>query len=255
MTESKVKLLGVIFRGVALLLLVVGFLFLFIEGDVTVTERTWGIKISNNERVDLESDYSYSSENFFGRVDRLDYLGHSVTLEWVAIAVCCLTLIYIVASIFVKVFKKIYFCALPISTVGLLTAILIDNDTVYSIQSLDFLGTAYGYNVYTNTVIEFDLVLIPSIVFVFLVFALMLTASVVETIYKKRMEVVEREQIISIENSHEIGESKTAEKSAITESFEVTTLADDLKELKNLLDADIITQEEFDAKKKQLLNL
>ncbi|MDO4744896.1 MAG: SHOCT domain-containing protein, partial [Clostridia bacterium] len=48
-----------------------------------------------------------------------------------------------------------------------------------------------------------------------------------------------------------------AQKSTVetTKSQSAFSVADELKKFKELLDMDIITQEEFDAKKKQLLGL
>lgn len=256
MATNKVKLWGTILRGVAVLLLLLGFLFLLIEGTVETKESVWAISVSNGERVDLDSEYSYGSENFFGRMRRLEYIGFSVLLEKIAIAAFALGLCYMVASIFVKFLKKIYFCAIPLSVVGLLIAILIENDTLYSVPNLsDSLGHVYGYNVFSNTTIEFDLVLIPSIVCVFLAFALMLAASVLEMVAKKRLGSERCDQNITVAPVNEANGLEVVEKATTVQNCETTVLAEDLKKFKDLLDAGIITQEEFEAKKKQILGL
>ncbi len=50
-------------------------------------------------------------------------------------------------------------------------------------------------------------------------------------------------------------ESKAAVQKTVINNIQETTSADELKKYKDLLDAGAITQEEFDAKKKQLLGL
>lgn len=55
--------------------------------------------------------------------------------------------------------------------------------------------------------------------------------------------------------SKEEWEKETAAQNTTTASAPVASAADELKKFKELLDMDVITQEEFDAKKKQLLGL
>lgn len=69
-----------------------------------------------------------------------------------------------------------------------------------------------------------------------------------DTLIKLRKIIPEKEY------SSEQGFKKEAH-TAATDSIKTTTLSDELKTLKQLLDEGILTQEEFDAKKKQLLGL
>ncbi len=52
-----------------------------------------------------------------------------------------------------------------------------------------------------------------------------------------------------------IAQNKNAKKTATVSTTIQVSPADELKKFKELLDAGVITQEEFDAKKKQLLGL
>ena len=55
---------------------------------------------------------------------------------------------------------------------------------------------------------------------------------------------------------HDIVDKKTSSSAtATTTIIQPISTADEIKKFKDLLDAGIITQEEFDAKKKQLLGL
>lgn len=56
-------------------------------------------------------------------------------------------------------------------------------------------------------------------------------------------------------NIKEFLEKKIAEKNNPAPTIQQTSSADELKKFKDLLDSGVITQEEFDAKKKQLLGL
>ena len=61
---KKVTLINYMIRGVAILLLVVSFFFLFLEGDTVYESLKWGINTSNYDRVDLDSEYWYDSHSF-----------------------------------------------------------------------------------------------------------------------------------------------------------------------------------------------
>ncbi|MBE6806625.1 MAG: SHOCT domain-containing protein [Ruminococcaceae bacterium] len=66
------------------------------------------------------------------------------------------------------------------------------------------------------------------------------------------------EKIYSVINKLLIERQQNKQKEVyvpVTQPSSQTSAADELKKYKDLLDAGIITQEEFDAKKKQLLGL
>ena len=254
MTNSNIIKLKLIFRVIALILLIVGFLFLFVKGDFIIRKETYGHDYVNSDRVVLEEDCSYDSEDFFVGMRRLHYFGEETILEWIGIVSYGLSLLYIITSFFVKSFKKIGFCILPLITLGLFIAILINSNTIIGVD-FESLGYYYGYDIYTTTSIEFDPVLVPSIVFIFLTFVSMLTCGILEILNKKSQDMIQNEQNSIVECFGEVEHLKYKEELETMETHEVEVIATELKKLKELLDAGIITQEEFDAKKKQLLGL
>ena len=70
-----------------------------------------------------------------------------------------------------------------------------------------------------------------------------------------KFKFIENNEKIHAELSKLLVERQSAGKSAPAPVSEPTSGMDDLKKLKELLDSGVITQEEFDAKKKQILGL
>lgn len=208
MTKNTMKSLGVILRGIALLFLLIAFFCLLIEGGVTIEEEMWGIKISNNQRLDLDSEFSYDTENFFGRMSRLKNIGFDTTLEMLVCIALMLSFVYTIVSLFVPLIRKIYFCAIPLLLVILIIAVMIDNDTWY-VFNHNFLGTSYGYRVYSQLSIKFNLSLFPSLIFAFLSFCLVLAIALIEMLSKNK--IVEEVDAATDTETNEDGEYVSAE--------------------------------------------
>ena len=187
---NKFNIIGTIFRGVAIFLLVTAFLLLLISGTTVIEEEAWGVKTSGYSRIDLDSEYSYSSDNFFGRMNYLDRIGFSTGLEVVTLVAFAVTLAYLVVAFFVPFLRKIYFSAIPLSIIGLLIAVLIDNDTWYA-YNYEYLGIAYGYSIYTQMCVKFELVLIPSLIVAVLVFGAALVSGLMDLLGTKKAPMVE----------------------------------------------------------------
>lgn len=186
MTSKKVSILGYIFRGVAIFFLVVAFMLLLINGTVVHEEETWAVHPTTHNRIDADSEYSYSSANFFDRMERLNLNGFGTGLETVVIIAFVLSVAYAVLSMLVKIFKKIYFCPIPLAVTALLIAVIIDNDCSYVISSKR-LGTLYGYNVWTQNTLTFSIPgAIPAAILAFFAFGLLLAISLVEMISAKK---------------------------------------------------------------------
>lgn len=231
------KTVSLIVRGIALLLLVVAFLCLFIEGNTTYEKEKWGVS-SSYSRVDLDSEYSTSGHNFFTRMDKLSDNGFSILFENLLIVSFVLSLGALILSAFIKFFGKIPFSFLPLLVVVFSVIVLINNDTWFGLGSADYLGRVLGYSVYEQTFVKFELTIVPTMVVAFLSFALMLTASILDMKNKKKTA---SEEMVVAANSV-IGDEKS-------------NICDELAKYEDLLSRGIITQEEFDAKRKKILEL
>lgn len=269
------KLLNFIFTCVAIGFLIISFSCLFIGGTAVYKESTWGIN-SSYHRIDLDPEYSYKyGVNFFDRMDIKSTNGFGNGVEVFAIIFIVITLGLLVASIFVKFLKNFYFSAAPLLASIFMCIVAGEGDTSYVIYHKYLGTTSGGYKAYTEKTVRFNMVAYgPIITFLFFVFFTMLAAGIMYMIYKR----LEKQQIeaatpaLAIEGmeapvaempvEEELVEEEPVEEEPVEEASEGTidvqreeNTMDLLKRYKELLDTGVITQEEFDAKKKELLGL
>ena len=219
--ESKgVKITTYILRGVAISLLLIAFLLLLIESSSVIETEQWGIHSSTYKRVDLDSEYTYTSHNFFERMNWLSAIGFSVTVEYLVIVSFVLALIAIVLSFFVKIFKKVYFAAVPLLFVVFCIVMIFENDTSYVIES-DYLGMAYGYRIYEQRSVSFDLYLIPTIIMAFFAFSGMLVAGILDTVFNKKTATASMaaDAVVAVEVEAQ-NASNTSEEAALEENLQ-----------------------------------
>lgn len=189
--------------------------------------------IFNGRYVTLDSSYSYREHNFFERMEILNDAGFNIINEIAMVLLIALTLIIIFLSLFKKVFGKMIFAIVPIAAIVFEVLIMLDGDTNYS------LGGVYLYTVNSSTTVNFGLDLIPTIILTVVAVALFITARVFEMKSDKEDTEVPAIRISSLKATPEATVSSDGE--------------DELIKLKKYLDCGIITQEEFDAKRRELL--
>ena len=273
------KILNLIFTCVAIFALVVSFTLLFIRGTTVYEEEMWGTHTSTYQRVDLDSEYTYGSHNFFERMRKLNYEGFGTGIQVFIIILFVVSLALMVVSIFVKFFKNIYFTAPTLLNAILCIVLAGDNGMRYVLDS-EMLGILYNHRIWTQNTVEFNLVLTPTIILLFFVFALMLAAGILYMVGKRAearlaaetaaaeaaaMGTMAPEGVVMAEAETTTTEEMVAPTEAPVETpvqeqspemdEGLSSTLETLKQYQQMLEQGEITEEEYEAKRKQLLGL
>ena len=182
------KKLSLTFRILAMVLLVISFLLLFVEYDTTYETETWGSKgtlYSHVGKTVLDTDYDYSYNNYFGRIEQLNFIGFDATLEIVLLFVFAISFVVLLVSFFVDFFKNFYFAIFLLAITVLCIFIMVDNDVRYVIYC-DYIGSASGYNIYEEATVKFHLSMVPVMISSFLSTVAMLISGIMHLANKKR---------------------------------------------------------------------
>ena len=272
------KILNLIFTCVAIFALVVSFTLLFIRGTTVYEEEMWGVHTSTYKRVDLDSEYTYGSHNFFERMRKLNYEGFGTGIQVFIIILFVVSLALMVVSIFVKFFKNIYFAAPPTLLNAILCIVLAgDNGTGYVLDS-EMLGILYNHRIWTQDTVEFNLVLTPTIILLFFVFALTLAAGILYMVGKRAearlaaetaaaeaaaMGTMAPEGVVMAETTtteEMVAPTEAPVETPVQEQSPemdegLSSTLETLKQYQQMLEQGVITEEEYEAKRKQLLGL
>ena len=229
MTPKKLNILGYVIRGVALLLLLIAFFLLF-----EMVEFEYSNYISANGYG--EGSYIAREGNFFYRMKTKYRIGESIAHEILTLISFALTFSYFVLTFLVKFFRKIYFCVIPVALIPLLIRFKIGWPSSFTISESFSSNTNSTVSRSVDLWVDYS----KSVVLVCFALAAMLTISIIELVYaiKEKRKAERMEQYSTF---------------AINSEFDAKI--DRLKKFKELFDSGIITQEEFEAKKRELVDL
>ncbi len=249
MTRTKIgRLVGMLVQISKAALLALSFLCLLIpySGTYRKVMRTYG-SYYGSKTATLDS--SHVSENFFGRIERLDSYGSNFVLEYIFLFLLIAALIIAVLGIFpkLKLFKKIYFAIPTLATLVVFLWYVIDHDA-WHVRKL---SSVYSYSLEGHITFEmWSGGTIPILIFIITVLSLQIAdAFILPRIFK---ESPAEEGTAGVETSD--ADVTTAE-TEVAVAAEAVNAADELRKYKELYDAGVITEDEFNAKKKQLLGL
>lgn len=217
--------------------------------QISTTETQELYTMSGGQRYIIETKYNSFWTDFLGRMSYLDSIGFAPVLEVILLIVVALNIIVAVAAIFPKfaILNKPLFLAFPLAVVVLCIAVMVDGDCSHLIG---IEGPLYidGLNVYLKEEVRFYLWLEPFLICWSAAFIISILPSV---------WILLKNKIITPKNNAPLPIVNKIEKENFPQETRATNdaILEELKKFKELLDMDIITQEEFDAKKKELLGL
>ena len=230
MTPKKLNILGYVIRGVALVLLLISFFLLFemFKGDYSTYYETSGHSSLGYDSITCEG-------NFFYRMKTKYKIGESIALEILTLISFAVTFSYFVLTFFVKFFRKIYFCVIPAILIPLLIQFRIGQSSWTISESF-----SSDTNITVRRSFHMWLDYSKSVVLVCFALAAMLAISIIELVFaiKEKRKAERMDQYSTF---------------AINSEFDAKI--DRLKKFKELFDCGIITQEEFEAKKRELVDL
>ncbi len=184
-------------------------------------------------------DESTIHDNFFERIERLEHLGVDYILEILFLVFFVISLVLAVLACIEKMplFRKVYFAIPNLTALVLLLWIAIDKNNVgYVYDSVSL----YGYMI--NISVSYALFNVGTIAAILLLL-IAIALKVVDSLGVLDKLLQDRAEWKSAGSDHGI-KIQQAEGGV-----------DELEKYKKLLDAGIITQAEFDAKKRQILGL
>ena len=118
-------------------------------------------------------------------MSKLDDMGYDVTIEICLMMTFLVSLGVMIASLFVKFLQKIYFSFFSLLPVFLSILLIMENNDLWYGFGANFLGTVYGHNVYQETILKFELILVPTMIFSVLSFVALFSSSIVAMLAKK----------------------------------------------------------------------
>jgi len=264
MPEIKIKQKSVIFYAISILCLALSIVMLLIPFTVYLKETVYAVPLTGGSRTELTSNRDSYTKTFFDYVSYLEFKGWEPTVEIIFIAslfaafavsvfLTVITLIQLKKN--TKTSKVLKFVLLGLSVISLLSCIM----SIYlqadaSTWKLCDSETYYISNarLIDQTTVCGAVMLIPTIILAFAAFALQVLTGVLNLKpTTEAMPITQQSDVIPVPPAEVAVNSQT--ESAVNPNTD--TVADDLIKFKKLLDDGIITQEEFDAKKKQILKL
>ena len=243
------KIANLILRIVAIALLVTSFTLLFISGTTIYKEAAWGVS-SSGDRIDLDPEWEYGIDNYFGRMEILSDEGFGTGLEVFILIVLALAIGVLVSSFFIKFMRKIYFAAVPLVLVVLCIVFMTDADTWYVLEH-EYLGMAYSYRVYEEDLVKFSFSIVPSFCCAIVAFLAHTVSGVFDLIICKKEKALAAADAEEIANEQNL--ANTVSEDAMGD--ESKSISDEIARYRKLCDDKLITEEEFDKKRKELLGL
>ncbi|MBQ7173153.1 MAG: hypothetical protein IJR88_03465 [Clostridia bacterium] len=184
---QKTKTLNLILRITALALIAISFLLLFIPYQTTYKTSSWGVSTSTKSRIDVDSQKSYSSHNFFGCTEKLKDEGWEIGTHVILLIAIALSVVALVLSFFVDFFKGFWMAVLPLIVVVFCIVISVRlQKSSFGIEGPTYLGSLYGYMIYKDKMVHFGVSLIPSMFAAFFAFGASLTAGIFHFISKRK---------------------------------------------------------------------
>lgn len=230
----------IIFKIAALLLLALTVAFLFIPFTASVKTSMIASEYMYGSGKTLSSETDYREVNYFDYTD-----AHGEAMEYIFIAVLVLCIAVIIASFFVKFLDKVFFAALPLIAI-VLYIIVLDGADVNHVLSSGRPVNIGGLYVRTEKTIRYSLSIAPII--------LLALATITQAAYGA-LDIVKKIKEKNAATASMNNEDASAEQADDNAQAQQNERFDDLKKYKELLDQGIITQEDFDEKKKQFLGL
>ena len=264
MAEKTRKITVILLYALSFLCCVLSVIMLLIPFTVTLEETVYAVP-PGEYRTELTSESNDFSKNFFDYIRYLKLQDWSPSVEilfvislMISIAVA---LAFVGMEVLLSVRKysavkkslKILFLALSVfSLMSLILAIVIQADvSTWKVCGREtfYLKGYSGWKFYEETSVRGAVLLVPVIVFMFIAFSAQCSAGVLKLLSKKVQRQVECEVA-------ECLDFKTGEKQKDgIRDFHDNDSIEELIKYKKLLDDGIITQVEFDDKKKKYLNL
>ena len=256
MFEKKTKNKILLFYAIAFFCCALAIIMLLMSFTVT-KEKTLYIAPSGGTRTEVSSESTDSTINFFDYVEYLGFHGWSATFETIFIVSLFVNLVCIIALAFVAIKKATFFkkklkfvfvvlSAFPLISLVLATVIQADSSAWKHCGS-EFLYSGYDGSIYEETLVKGAVLLVP--VIIFLLIALTACIGNAVLIIKSQTQVIE----CGLSEESTFDASTVDEK--IKNNSQSSDLYDELSKYKGLLDDGVITQEEFEAKRKKILNL
>ena len=260
MLKKAQKITTLSLYALAFLCCSLAIIMLLIPFSVTLEKTVYAVP-PGKSLTKITSDSSYFSMNFFDYIDYLKFQSWSPTEETLFVVFLIVSLVVsivlVVTEVFLfmrkitllnKVFKITLLSISIISLVSFVLAILLQADvSTWKICGLEniYLSEYPGWRFYEETSVRGSVILVPTIIFMFIAFSSQCVAGGLKLILKAPKQDEDSSCSIFEKNGNStLSNEKTGE--APTE---------ELIKYKELLDAGIITQEEFDSKKKQILSL
>ena len=257
---KAMKIIGLVCRCIVISLLAVAFLLLLTRTLTTYEEERYAVSSSNYDTIDLDSDWSYDNHNFFERISELQDEGFDITTEILLIVSFGVAIAVVITSFFVKFLRQFYFSVFPLVIVILCIVLTADISDGY-ILDMEYIGTLYGYKVWDRTTVQYTVNYIPQIIIASNAFLFQCAAGILAFIVSRKEKAIKNEMSYAAENEMAcVDENELAcvdenAKTETTPQDDTISNIDAITKYNDLLNAGIITQEEFDAKKKQLLGL
>ena len=249
--------------ALAFLCCLLAILMLLIPFNVALEQTVYAVP-PGQSRTEVTSETSYYSKTFFGYIDYLEFQNwtpnQEVLLVVSLISSLAISSVLIVMEIFLFVHKKVLenrglkIMVLSVSVLPLISfvlAIILQADVstwkVCGHESI-YLSGYPGWSFYEETLVGGSVLMIPVIIFMFIAFSAQCAAGVLKLFSRDCNQhggsdfSVNTEKNDSDQNSNE------------NNSYS-SDPAEELKRYKQLLDDGIITQEDYDIKKKELLNI
>ncbi len=273
MTRKKVgQLVSMLVRISQAALLAFSFIFLLVPYSGTLRKT---LRVIGSGRSETLSS-SYISENFFGRIDVLEAYKSSFTLEYMFLIFLFISLVIAAIGIIpkLKIFKKIYFAIPTLVSLITLLWLVIDENNNWHVQ---FLSSMYGY--ITQSEIMFKM-WSGGTVPIFLILLTVLTLQIADAFVLNKIFADKSKQtdekpaeavapvaapIAEVPAEKPVVEKVPNEPAPATEepvaaaptvdpvAAKVAAIAEEIKRYKELVDEGIITEEDFEQKKKQII--
>lgn len=250
--ESKTNKATLILNIIKAALLTLSLLFLaVISSTATIASELYAV--SGGKRYNVETTYDRIRGNFFHRMSYLNDEGFTPVLETIFLVLLISTIIIAILSCIpkLKALNKPYFLALSLATVALCVTVMIDGDCSHH---LDITGPVYfeGLKVYLETSIRFYIgeLMLATLIACSLALALDIIVKIILPLAKNKKNIPMQANAVSPVTPTKMTEPASPPHTAFSGS-----VPEELKKYKDLLDAGIITPEEFEAKKKELLSL
>jgi len=246
-TQKKKDKTALILNIIKLISLILSFLLLVIP-YIPAQEKTTLYVVSGGPRQGTIVDHNDLIMNFFGRMSYLSSKGFAPIWEIVFLAVLAINIVVAAVAMIprFKILNEIYFSVLPLAAMVLCIVVCVEGDVIYTLDS-EFLWSTMTERAYVEETVRFYGDPIFTLFGCALAFGSGLASGLRSRLKNKSAKI--QNDSIAVSPAPQIAD-KRPQVTAFIES-----IPDELKKYKELLDAGIISQEEFDTKKKELLGI